>query len=104
MGRFAGGEALQRGEQERLARTGRDAHQPMGRVLVPAGTVVVVGLQLSTGRAPDGVEHVIQRHARREPVVQGLFPGRQGLERNADIVVARPLIAGQGAGVATDIG
>ncbi len=104
LGRLTGSETFQGGEQERLARTGRNAHQPVGRIVGLAGTIVLAALELGAGGAPDGVEHMIERDPRREAVVEGLLAGRQGLQGHADVIVAGPLIACQGASVSTDIG
>ncbi len=103
LGGLAGREALERSQQEGLARTRRDPHQPMGGVVGLARGVLVIGLQLGPGGAPDGVEHVIERDARRKPVVQRLLARGQGLERDADIVVAGALIAGESARVTADV-
>ncbi len=70
LGRLAGRESLQRGEQEGLARARRDTQQPMGGVVGIGPGVLVIGLQLRPGRAPDGVKDVVERHARRKPVVE----------------------------------
>ena len=47
---------------------------------------------------------MIQSHPRREVGLKDLFAGRQRLERDADIVVAGGLIAGEGARITPNIG
>ncbi len=66
-------EALQRGQQESLARTGRDTHQAMsgiglGRQIL--ARLVRLRLQLGAAGAPDGMEHVVERNARRQTRIQ----------------------------------
>ena len=73
------------------------------RVVGIGGAVLLVGLQLGSGGAPDGVEDVIERNAGRQPVVERFLARRQGLERNADIIVAGALVAGECARVAPDV-
>ncbi len=103
LGGLAGREALERGEQEGLARAGRDTHEPMRCVLVARLGLVYRFLQLSAARAPDGVEHAIERHSGRKLGVERLLSRGQGLEGHPDIVVAGSLFPGQSPGVAADI-
>ncbi len=46
---------------------------------------------------------LIEGDARRQVGVQRLLAGGQGLERDADIMVASGLVAGQGARIATNV-
>uniref|UniRef100_A0A0N5A0B4 Chromo domain-containing protein n=1 Tax=Parastrongyloides trichosuri TaxID=131310 RepID=A0A0N5A0B4_PARTI len=82
--------AFQRGQQERLSRLGRDAHQPTRSVV---GFGDAAAFQLGPGARPDGVEDVVERHPRRHVGRQLTLARRQGFKRDADIVVARALIA-----------
>jgi hypothetical protein len=50
------------------------------------------------------VEHLIKGDPRGHLGGQLALAGGQGLQGDADIVVAGRLIAGEGAGVATDVG
>ena len=64
--RLGGREALERGQQEGLPRARGDPHQPMHGVA--GGRRIDLGvarLQLGAGALPDGVEDLIERHARR---------------------------------------
>jgi hypothetical protein len=100
---FGRGEAFQGGKQERLARTRGDAHQTLRGVVGGGEAVITTRFELSAGRQPDGVEHAIQRDARRQVVIQRTLAGGEGFQSDADIVVAGVLVAGKGAGVATNI-
>uniref|UniRef100_A0A0N4ZZP0 AlaDh_PNT_N domain-containing protein n=1 Tax=Parastrongyloides trichosuri TaxID=131310 RepID=A0A0N4ZZP0_PARTI len=100
--RLGRGEAFQRGQQEGLARARRDPHQAARGVVAAFQTADV--LELGAGGRPDGVEDVIKGHARRHVRRQLPLTGGQRLERDAHIVVARDLIAGQRPRVTTDVG
>jgi len=50
------------------------------------------------------VENLVQRHPGSQVGRQGLFARGQGLQRDANVVVSRGLIAGEGARIAADIG
>jgi len=104
LGRLAGREAFQRGQQKGLSRPRRDAHQPGVGVVGPAHLVRGVGLELRARTAPDGVEHVVERHARRQVGFQNPFAGGEGFKGDSDIMVAGGLIACERARVAADIG
>ncbi len=103
LGSLRGREPFQGSEQERLARARRDAHQAVGGVIRLRQGVFLGALELGAGRAPDGVEHVVERDAGSQPAVQRHFARRQGFKRNADVVVAGALVAGQGPRVAPDV-
>ena len=102
---FGGREAFQRGEQEGLARARRDAHQPL-RGVVGAGAVVVLrGSRAGRRRCTRwrGTRDRARPAGVRSASSDALAGG-QRLQRDADIVVAGGLVAGEGAGVAAHIG
>ncbi len=98
------GEAFEGGEQERFSRTRGHAHQLFPRLFGSGGRSPFAGFELRAGTQPDGVDHMIEGHARRHFRVPGQAVRRQGLKSHAHIVVAGDLVAGQGAGVAPHIG
>jgi hypothetical protein len=102
--RLRGREALQRGQQEGLARARRDPQQLVrGVVGSRIERLGVVVLQLRAGGAPDGVEHAIEGHPRTQPGVQGAIPCGERLQRDAHVGVARLRIAGQRPAVAAHV-
>jgi hypothetical protein len=61
-------------------------------------------LELGARAEPDGVEHVIERDARRQRLAPATARRRPAPRARPHIVVAGGLVAGQGAGVAANIG
>ena len=103
LGCLGRGESLEGRQQKGLARTGRDPHQAAGCMIVASLDAALV-FQLRTGGGPDGVEDMVESHAGSHFGGQLPLAGGQGLQRDTDVVVARRLIAGQGPGVAPDVG
>ena len=102
LGGLGRGKALQGGQQEGLARTWRDPHHA-ARCIVLAAPDAAHVFQPGTGRGPDGVKDMVESHARRHLGRKLELTGREGFESDTDIVVTGGLIAGQGAGIATDV-
>jgi len=102
LGGFGRGEALKRRQQEGLTRARGDAHQAARGVV--AGLQAAGVLQPGARGGPDGVEDMIEGHAGRHFRGQLALAGGEGFQRDADIVVAGGLIAGQRAGVTADVG
>jgi hypothetical protein len=96
-------EAFEGREQEGLARARRDAHQS-ARGVVGVAFVFLRSLELCARRAPDGVEHVIERDAGRHAGFQRPFPGGERFQGDTDVVVAGRLVSGKRACVSTHIG
>ena len=90
------GEAFQRDQQERLARQGREAGEPLS-----AGMSAVDGrlLAVERDRIPDLGEQPIERDPRAAGLVDDRRIRDQGLQGGAHIGVAGGLAAGQGPGI-----
>ena len=64
----------------------------------------IARLELGPGDAPDGMEHVIEGHARGHVGVERLVAARQRLKRDPHVLVAGGLVAGEGPRIAPDVG
>src|SRR5512139_2013673 len=99
-----GGEALHRGEQQRLAGQGRDPGKPRLRDSFLGGAGGVARILLDIGRGPDGVKGLVESQARIDVAREVIGRRDDRFERGTHEIVAMLLAAGERACIATQEG